>query len=679
MVEGCAKSRDRRSPRAAAPRRAGRGWREAGLVLLLASCLCRAAAAAPTAIEVGYYDAKPSCFRDAQGRPRGIFISVIDEIAQREGWTVTYSFRSWGELLEGLRTGSVDLVPAIVRTPEREAFAAFTRESVMSDWGTLFARPGGGLDSVLDLGGKRVGALEDDFWFSGPGSLKGLCASFGVSPDYRYYPDYPSLFRALARGDIDAAAGSNSLGIVWTPDLPVVATSIVYNPIELRLAASRKSPDGAELARRLDLALTAIRASSPEVFSEALAEFQVPLRREFRAPPWLLAALAAMVAVLLVVTLLLAAQKRALAASERRFRGLFENSPLPIWEEDFHALKRRIDAERAGGSPDWEAFFAEDAVVAEHLSLVKVLDVNRATLDLLRYPDKEALLGSLGKIFDPRDLASLRPELEALARGDLAYEGKTFHVDALGGRVPVQIKLQMLPGYEESWSRALVSVVDLSERSRAEEILRHSIEEKELLLREIHHRVKNNLQVVCSLIGLQLGEDGLPPQAKDSLLDMETRVRSMSLVHELLYRSDDFAAVEFAAYLASLVDNLRDAYCERGEIGIEVEAEEVRLPLERAIPCGLLVNELVVNAIKHAFPDGRRGRIEVRMARAGDGGVSLSVRDDGAGMRKPPTGEAREGLGLSLARNLASQLGGLLRAEAPPEGGLSVVLEFPEN
>ncbi|HTX71357.1 MAG TPA: transporter substrate-binding domain-containing protein, partial [Rectinemataceae bacterium] len=238
------------------------------IALLAASSLSppRSDAQAAT-ITLGYYDAKPSCFRDERGEPRGVFIDILKEVARREGWHPVFRFETWDELLEGLKSGSADLVPAIVRTEARDRFAVFTEESVMSDWGAVFSRPGSGLSSILDLGGKRVGALENDFWFSGPGSLKELCSSFGVTPDYRYFADYSALFHALANGDIDAAAGSNSLGIIWTPQLPVVATSIVYNPIELRFAASRAAPGGPALIEELDRNLAAIRQDSPEVFS----------------------------------------------------------------------------------------------------------------------------------------------------------------------------------------------------------------------------------------------------------------------------------------------------------------------------------------------------------------------------------------------------------------------------
>jgi two-component sensor histidine kinase/ABC-type amino acid transport substrate-binding protein len=628
---------------------------------LAAFALCSSAEGpAPRTIKLGYYDAKPSCFRDSAGEPSGIFIDIIEAVARREGWQVEYRFASWDQLLDGLRSGSVELVPAIVRTPQRESFAIFTQESVMTDWGTVFARSGRELSSIFDLDGRSVGALENDFWFSGPGSLKDLCASFGIRPKYRYYADYSALFLALGRGDVDAAAGSNSLGIVWAPHQPVVATSIVYNPIELRFAASLAASGGRDLARELDRALAAIRRDSPEVFSAALAKYQVPLRREFRIPPWFVAILAAISLVLIVVVLILVVQRRALHASERRLRGIFEDSPVAIWEEDFSRVKKRLDEARAAGVGDWEEYFGPSERVMEFASLVKLLDVNRATLKLLGHERKAEILRGLSSIFSEEGASALRAEFVALAGGLNSFEGETVHLNARRERVFVQFKLSIMPGYEGTWSRVLITTVDISERVGAERALMRSLAEKEMLLREVHHRVKNNLQVICSLINLQRGEEGESSPVDRPLVDMEARIRAMSFVHEILYQSDNYAAVDYSSYLNHLCAYLLEAYAiNPGRIKFAVSVADIRLPLDTAITCGLLINELVVNALKHAFPDGRSGTIDVRMARVEGDRIELVVGDDGIGI---PGLELERGkrrsIGITLVTSLAGQLGG---------------------
>jgi two-component sensor histidine kinase/ABC-type amino acid transport substrate-binding protein len=299
--------------------------------LALASLLATVALASATGqfgpgrkILVGYYDAKPSCWRDAASKPAGIFIDVAKAVAARRGWELSFVFDSWDGLLERLRTNRVDFVPAIVRTAEREAYAVFTEESVMTDWGAVYARRGGPIRSILDLDGRKVGALRNDFWFSGAGSLRSLASSFALKPEYRYYEDYSSLFAALGKGEVDAAAASNSLGIVWEAVQPVVATPVIYNPIELRFAAPRFSPEGAELAKEMDAEIRSLRAREPEFLRQLLAAYSVPVRKVYRIPLWIALVLASLSLVLVAIIAALGMRSRELKRSVARTKAALE-------------------------------------------------------------------------------------------------------------------------------------------------------------------------------------------------------------------------------------------------------------------------------------------------------------------------------------------------------------------
>jgi len=193
----------------------------------------------------------------------------------------------------------------------------------------------------------------------------------------------------------------------------------------------------------------------------------------------------------------------------------------------------------------------------------------------------------------------------------------------------------------------------------------------------VHHRVKNNLQIICSLINLQLYEVDGDSSTSRSLMDMEARVRSMSLVHEILYQSGDFAIVDFASYVKQLCDHLLAAYlADPNRISTILSIEDVSLSLDKAIPCGLLINELVVNALKHAFPEGRPGSIEVAMRLEETGWVRLTVSDDGVGIAKPwRENGTRKTLGLSLVKSLAAQLEG--KCETECEDGTTISVIFP--
>jgi len=203
-----------------------------------------------------------------------------------------------------------------------------------------------------------------------------------------------------------------------------------------------------------------------------------------------------------------------------------------------------------------------------------------------------------------------------------------------------------------------------------------SLEEKNVLLKEIHHRVKNNMQVVSSLVALHAEslQDGA---VREVLGGVASRVRAMALVHEKLYQSADLAQVEFAAYTESLLRYLWGAHgAAAAGIRLTLDLAPVALPINAAVPCGLILNELVGNALKHAFRGRGEGEVTVSLGTAEDGSVQLDVRDNGIGL--PPGFDWRHGrsLGLRLVLMLNGQLGGTVDVRTPPGGGTEFQVVF---
>jgi len=191
--------------------------------------------------------------------------------------------------------------------------------------------------------------------------------------------------------------------------------------------------------------------------------------------------------------------------------------------------------------------------------------------------------------------------------------------------------------------------------------LERRIREKDILLSEIHHRVKNSLQVVSSLLSLEA--DGIhDPSVAGMLQNTQNRVRSMALIHQTLYQSKDFASVDFNAFLQCFVPTLIQSYSlGPEEIALEIHVAEIKLPLDAAIPCGLIVNELISNSLKHAFPEGRGGKITIQFAHDQGNHATLSVDDDGIGIPKDFNFENSDSLGIQLVYLLAGQLGGTVK------------------
>ncbi|HYA18340.1 MAG TPA: PAS domain S-box protein [Bryobacteraceae bacterium] len=214
---------------------------------------------------------------------------------------------------------------------------------------------------------------------------------------------------------------------------------------------------------------------------------------------------------------------------------------------------------------------------------------------------------------------------------------------------------------------------DITERVRNEEEIKRSLEEKEVLLKEIHHRVKNNLQVVSSLLSLEAGNPRVAA-AKELFLESQNRVASMALIHEKLYRSGDFSNIDFGDYIRSLIQILLDSYAMNpARIALTVDVD-VKLDIHKAVPCGLIVNELLSNALKHAFPDGRSGSITLSLHEVNCRRI-LRFSDDGVGMAENFDFRRSPSLGLQLVTTLTSQIGGAIRRLPGPGTGFEI--DFP--
>lgn len=199
---------------------------------------------------------------------------------------------------------------------------------------------------------------------------------------------------------------------------------------------------------------------------------------------------------------------------------------------------------------------------------------------------------------------------------------------------------------------------EIADRKKAEGQALAMLQEKEVLLKEIHHRVKNNLQIISSLLSLQSGSSSEESIAK-KFRDSQDRIRTMALIHEKLYRSSDLSHIDFAEYVGSLTTYLARSYIVGGNIVIDLDIRDISLDIDQAIPCGLIINELVSNSLKYAFPVGQSGRISVSLTCVA-GGYELTVGDSGKGLPPGFDFRASPSLGLMLVNTLVEQLDGTI-------------------
>ncbi|MCD1295435.1 hypothetical protein CUJ83_10535 [Methanocella sp. CWC-04] len=313
----------------------------------------------------------------------------------------------------------------------------------------------------------------------------------------------------------------------------------------------------------------------------------------------------------------------AIMESEERYRGLVEMSPdmIAICGEEKIKFINHAGAKLLGCSSPDEI-------------------IGKSMFDFIRPVDKIKCNVMMKNLKE--DMTPIQSIEEKLERAD----GST-----------IDVEISATPFYYQDIPVIQIIVRDITGRKRAEEHIKRSLTEKEVLLKEIHHRVKNNLQIISSLLNLQ-SNNIADKSTRDMFIESQNRIKSMALLHERLYQSKDLSKISFREYVISLVSHLFRSYkINSGDISINVDVDDVYLSIDTAIPCGLIINELVSNSLKHAFPDDRKGDVAVKLHFDGEH-YRLMVKDNGIGLPKDINIQNSRSLGLQLVYTLTDQLDG---------------------
>ena len=293
------------------------------------------------------------------------------------------------------------------------------------------------------------------------------------------------------------------------------------------------------------------------------------------------------------------------------------------------------------------------------------------------YDPEELLSGTLAfsSIIHPGDRERVAREVEIYAARGVDRFEQEYRILGKGGKICwVNDQTIAERNGEGQITHYQGIVIDVSERKHAEERIKASLVEKEVLLKEIHHRVKNNLQVVSSLLYLQ-SQKLQDPKASSLFVESQNRICSMALAHEQLYQSRNLSDIHLTDYVQNLVSHVQQAYMETESLlTCRVVVDEIEIDIERVVPCGLLITELLSNAFKHAFPDGRRGTIDIQVVKK-NGRIFLSVGDDGIGLPETLDYVEAQTLGLQLVLALVEQLDGDLSVDR--SGGTRFTISFP--
>ncbi|MGB9979767.1 sensor histidine kinase [Methanobacterium sp.] len=333
--------------------------------------------------------------------------------------------------------------------------------------------------------------------------------------------------------------------------------------------------------------------------------------------------------------------QRAIMQSEEKYRILFEYSP------DFIIL---INPEG------------------------KIIDINKSTKKFVNL-SKEQLIGKsilgLGVLFE-EDVNEFMEIGNELINGE-SVEPFEFKVIDRNGKICWMDAYLSLLKKDNGDCAIQIILHDITKRKNYEKQIKQSLSEKEILLKEIHHRVKNNLQIISSLLNLQSRyiED---KDAFGVFKESQNRIKSMALIHEKLYQSEDLTKIDFAEYIKSLTFHLFRSYSiDQSRVELSINFEGILFDIDTSIPCGLIINELISNSLKYAFPNGRKGKISIDLQLKGEKDI-LIIRDNGVGFPEGMDFQNTETLGLRLVNILVNQINGVITCDKIE--GTSFRIEF---
>jgi PAS domain S-box-containing protein len=318
------------------------------------------------------------------------------------------------------------------------------------------------------------------------------------------------------------------------------------------------------------------------------------------------------------------------------------------------------------------------AIMYDALLLVdlegRIVSVNRRTSEMLGYKERELLNSRVDVLIPQVQQGNFANNIRAkVFSGKSVQDGEIELLSKGGDLIPISISATAVCDQRGTLQGIVYVARDLTARKQAERRIINSLREKEVLIQEIHHRVKNNLQLISSLLNLQIDEHG-DPRVNQILLENRQRVQSMARVHDQLYSSGSLAELDLREYTQNLIDAISTfSISQKGPIKINLDIPDVSLNIDKTIYYGLIINELTVNALKHAFPDQHSGEITITLTESGEKALALTVSDNGVGLPEGVDQLNGNSLGLSLVEMLTTQLEGNFSIVNSEEGASFVI------
>lgn len=649
------------------------------------------AAGSDMTVTVGIYENAPKVFTDANGRPAGIFVDIIEYIAKRQGWTLRYQPGTWAEGLERLKNGELDLMPDVALTPLRVKVYDFHKIPVLSSWSQVYARKGSGIQSILDLNGKRVLVLEDSVQQE---TFAKSIGGFGLNTVLAPMPDYKAMFEAVARGEADAVVTNRFYGMMHAARAGLENTAVIFDPSDMFFATERHDPK--QLGEAIDRHLAVLKKDPESIYYSSLKRWTSE-EVHFDWPLWLKIAGTGGLGFLFMSLVGSVILKYQVNSRTRELRLINQEMEQRISERT---------AQLAAVNKEQHSIFETAGVGIVLMRDRTIVRCNRRLEEIFGY-DPGELTGQPTRLWYPDD--------EAYASGGLPIYAQLAR-DETHHRILQLIRRDGTLFWARVSCRAFDSnnplkgavaiIEDITEERQAEEQLRIALDKareadriKSAFLATMSHELRTPLNSIIGFTGIML--QGLAGPLNEEQHKQMTMVQNSSrhllaLINDVL----DISKIEAGQLeLACSAFSLRASLEKVNRIVAPLaEQKAIALQLELADDVGELATDqrrfeqVVLNLLSNAIKFTDQGQVVVSCRREDDL-YRLAFTDTGIGMRQEElatifqpfhqidSGLARKregtGLGLSICRKIVELMGGTIDVTSTSGQGSTFTVRIP--
>ena len=602
----------------------------------------------------------PYEFLDSEGKPAGFNVDLIRAVAGAMGFEVEIKLGHWAAMRHAVESGKADMLQGMFVSKERTRLLDFSVPHTIV-YHAVFVRKGSSIGSLEDARGKGIlvqkGDIMHDYVIENRLSDKVIAVD---SPE--------DALRLLASGKHDCALLAKMQGLYLAGRFKLSNLTTAGKPFSPKQYCFALKKGNPELLSRLNEGLGIVRATGRyrEISDKWFGVLEPPGISRDTLLKYVLVALAFFLFFLSCAAFWFWSLRRQVALRTKELK-----KEISERERADEALRDREEKYRS---------IFENAVegIFQTTPEGRYLSVNPALSRMYGYDSPEELMALVTDIqaqqyVVPEDRLRL---MKVYAAQGLVEGFETQMRRKDGSVIWISMSSRSVRGPDGAVLYYEGSTLDISERKRAEDQIRASLKEKEALLKEVHHRVKNNLQIVSSLLNLQTHHMS-DPASRETFRTSMDRIKSMALIHDKLYRSETFSSIYFPAYVSDLVRDLIGAYSLGKGINVDLDVDPVLLNIDTAIPLGLIINELVTNALKHAFPPADSGTVAVGLHRTG-AGLTLTVSDNGTGLPEDIDFRNSPSLGMQLVMTLVEQIEGAIELDRGQGTGFRITFKTEE-